>query len=111
MFTIERIGTDGKWHAVLGALVIDGQRQPWHEFGSLEQAARAALLEHANASPAQLRIINDETKEAHPMADIMAAQTISRCDLTRPRAPGYRGAGVTRAEYDNARKLISDNGR
>lgn len=36
---------------------------------------------------------------------------VGALDLTQARAPGYRAAGVTRAEYDNARKLISDNGR
>jgi hypothetical protein len=36
---------------------------------------------------------------------------LNRIELTHARAPGYRAAGVTRAEYENARHLVRDNGR
>lgn len=36
---------------------------------------------------------------------------LNKIELTQARAPGYRAAGVTRAEYENARQLVRDNGR
>lgn len=36
---------------------------------------------------------------------------LKKTDLTQARPAGTRGQGVTRAEYNSARRLLNDNGR
>lgn len=36
---------------------------------------------------------------------------LNKSDLTQARPAGYRTQGVTRTEYNNARRLLNDNGR
>lgn len=72
MFTINGCTTKGTWVPVLGALLIGGEKHHGVEWGSAEQAARAAVIANPEMSPADLQVVNDETGETFSVADLNA---------------------------------------
>ncbi|WP_281686667.1 hypothetical protein [Pseudomonas citronellolis] len=71
MFTIEARTLAGVFVPVLGALLVDGKKCHGVEWGSAEQAARAAVIANPDVARGDLRVINDETGEVFSVADIL----------------------------------------
>lgn len=72
MFTINARTIKGTWIPVLGALMVGGMKHHGVEWGSEEQAARAAMIAHPDMDPADLQVVNDETGETFLVAELIA---------------------------------------
>lgn len=92
MFTVEVKTMSGQFIPSMGALIVFGEMHHSVEFGTEEQAARAAMVAHADMAPADLQVVNEEDGTRRTVADII-------------------GRTVTRKEYNGARRLLRDNGR
>lgn len=72
MFTINARTIKGAWIPVLGALLVGGVKHHGVEWGSEEQAARAAVIAHPEMDPADLQVVNDDTGETFSVAELNA---------------------------------------
>lgn len=72
MFTINARTIKGTWIPVLGALLVGGMKHHGVEWGSEEQAARAAVIANPDMDPADLQVVNDETGETFSVAELNA---------------------------------------
>lgn len=72
MFTINGRTMKGTWIPVLGALLVGGEKHHGVEWGSAEQAARAAVVANPEMSPADLQVVNDETGETFSVGELIA---------------------------------------
>ena len=76
-YTIHAREADGSWLPVLGALFVGGTMHHGVEWGSEQQAYRAAKTANPDIAPADLLVVNDATGEARTVAEIQAEALVN----------------------------------